>query len=69
MKLFSEEEIVACPISARVAVLASVDFNNQFPLEADKVEDVVLERDLPPKLDSIQPAVAEQEPKFLFGIR
>ena len=50
-------------------MLAPVDLNDQLSLEADKIEDVVLERDLPAKLDSIQPAVAEQEPKFLLGIR
>jgi hypothetical protein len=69
VKSFSAEEVAAYLISPRVGVLSSVDLNNQFPLEADKIEDVVLEWDLPPKLGSIQPAVTEQEPKFLLSVR
>ena len=69
MKSFSAEEIVACLVLPGVAVLAPVDLNDQLSLEADKIEDVVLERGLPPKLDSIEPAVAEQDPEFSLGIR
>jgi len=41
LKSFSAQQIIACPISHRGAVLASVNFKNHLPLEADKIEDVV----------------------------
>jgi hypothetical protein len=49
-------------------MLTSIDFDDELAVEADQIEDVILEWDLPSKLDSAQSAVTEQEPKLSFGI-
>jgi hypothetical protein len=39
------------------------------PLETQKIQDVRSERNLSSKLDSVEPAVPQQQPKLSFGIR
>ena len=49
-------------------MLSTIDFDHKPPLKADKVDDVGPKGHLPAKLDAIEPAVAQQEPKLAFGI-
>jgi len=49
-------------------VLSAVDFDHDLPLEADKIQDVRSERNLPPKLDPIETAVPQHQPKLSFSV-
>ena len=49
-KAFSDEGCVTSGIALRVYMLASINLDHKALLETDKVENVILERDLPPEL-------------------
>src|SRR5262245_42416480 len=55
-------------IASRLRMLPSVDFDNQPRFEADKVEDVTIERNLPLELKPLQLLVAERLPEQVFGL-
>jgi hypothetical protein len=49
-------------------VLASIDFNDQPLLEANKIENELLKGDLPPKLILREASITEQTPHRQFRI-
>jgi hypothetical protein len=68
-KAFSRQGCVSSGIALRLCMLASIDLDHKALLEADKIENVILERDLPPKLECGKPTVSQQAPHCGFGIR
>jgi hypothetical protein len=50
-------------------VLAAVQFNDQLGIDATEVSNKSSEHDLPPKLDSVEPAVSQSRPEFALCVR
>ncbi len=49
-------------------MLTTIDLDDEPLVEANEVENQVLERDLPAKLEKLEPPIAQQSPHPCFGI-
>jgi len=49
-------------------VLPTVDLDHELALEADEIENLALERNLPPEFDALKPPVAQQEPNLALSV-
>lgn len=49
-------------------MLTTIHFYNQLSRPANEVDDISIDRKLPEKLDILQSAISQAQPKLLFGI-
>jgi hypothetical protein len=54
---------------ARLPVYSAVQFHDESPLRATKIDDVVIGRDLPPELEAPDPESPQQTPRRLLSFR
>ena len=54
---------------ARLPMHAAVQFHNESPLRAIKIDDVLIDRDLPPELEAPESESPQQTPRRLLSFR
>jgi hypothetical protein len=68
-KTFGYQNGFSRGVTLRVSMLATIDFDDDAPLETDKVENKVLKGDLATKLVECKSPMTEQAPHGGFGVR
>ncbi len=49
-------------------MLSTINFNNEFLLVTDKIDNIIFDRLLPPKFNTVYLTGANLKPKPLFGL-
>ncbi len=65
---FSQPAITVCVVRKLIAMLPTIDFDDQTFLEANEIHDEGTEWRLPPETRPIELAAAQRPPQFSFGI-
>jgi hypothetical protein len=60
---------IADLVAPRLGVLAAINLDDQSGLEADEVDDVTVERCLPPEFQAFQLPAAQRLPEDVLGFR